>query len=144
MVNVYKCTCERCGKDYDIYEEDVKSENYEWPHPKHYSWTECHECNVLHYMLQKAFHFKSSPVKRQPGEIVELAEYDYVCICWLYFHSFSAASISLMYQVPESVIRSIILECRDEGMAKYQPVRDELLNTYNVDVTKPPQRPRTN
>lgn len=144
MINVYKCTCERCGKDYDILEEDVKSENYEWPHPMHYSWTECPECAKLSYMLDKAFHFKSSPKKRLPGENIELKNDDYVCICWLYFNSFSAASISLMYQVPESVIRAIILECKDEAQVKYQPIREELLTNYNIDVTKPPQRPRTN
>ena len=126
------CTCNRCGTEYETKFDTYMNEFH------------CPNCVTLYDMINNALWFKEDNTSAENIHISvkQISEDDYVTILWLYFHSFSAASISLMYQISESVVRSIILEAKDPTTQRFAKTRDTLLTKYGRDITKPPEKPK--
>ena len=133
------CTCNRCGTEYETKFDTYMNEFH------------CPNCVTLYDMINNALWFKESDISTGGSTVFtesihisnkQISEDDYVTILWLYFHSFSAASISLMYQISESVVRSIILEAKDPTTQRFAKTRDTLLTKYGLDITKPPEKPK--
>ena len=124
------CTCNRCGTEYETKFDTYMNEFH------------CPNCVTLYDMINNALWFKEDCTEDIHVGDKQIGEDDYVTILWLYFHSFSAASISLMYQISESVVRSIILEAKDPTTQRFAKTRDTLLTKYGLDITKPPEKPK--
>lgn len=127
------CTCNRCGTEYETKFDTYMNKFY------------CPNCVTLYDMISNALWFKEDRTGFDESIHIsdkQISEDDYVTILWLYFHSFSAASISLMYQISESVVRSIILEAKDPTTQRFAKTRDTLLTKYGLDITKPPEKPK--
>ena len=130
------CTCNRCGTEYEVTFNADDSYRNEF---------HCPNCVTLYDMINNALWFKEDRTQFEENIHIsdkQISEDDYVTILWLYFHSFSAASISLMYQISESVVRSIILEAKDPTTQRFAKTRDTLLTKYGLDITKPPEKPK--